>query len=237
MKERFIRQGSRHILYDMDAVPQFSPDWFDPEVLKRAVATRKMHAGRTSALFFEMWGGEFVLKHYQRGGLPGRFLRDSYFYLSEIAVRSFREWRMLVSLRRLGLPAPAPCAAGYRRVALGYTAALITRHLPAEPLSQTLVQSSLPAEQWHALGTVLRRFHRHGVYHADLNAHNVLINADQGHIFLIDFDRARLMASDAARLKHNLHRLRRSLNKLKAQRPDLKYEERDFSELLAGYRD
>jgi 3-deoxy-D-manno-octulosonic acid kinase len=58
------------------------------------------------------------------------------------------------------------------------------------------------------------RFHRAGVWHADLNAHNVLVTADG--LYLIDFDRGRMRIPSPAWQQANLQRLRRSLLKLGA---------------------
>ncbi len=239
MKEQFIRQGDTHILYDGDAVPQFAPAWFDRGALEAGGAVEREAAeGRAPVVFFTVpGGGEFVLKHYRRGGWPRRFIRDTYCYLGEAAARSFHEWWLLAELQRQGLPAPVPCAARYRRNGLCYTADLITFcYRGVEPLSRVLVRRRLSADRWSALGAVLRRFHDAGVYHADLNAHNVLIGECAESVFLVDFDKARIIDAGAARLERNLRRLQRSLVKLRAQSSVFMYEDADFSELLAGYR-
>src|SRR6185312_24099 len=61
---------------------------------------------------------------------------------------------------------------------------------------------------------VVGRFHRAGIWHADLNAHNVLVSPAGLH--LIDFDRGRQRAPAAGWRLANLRRLRRSLLKLGA---------------------
>jgi 3-deoxy-D-manno-octulosonic acid kinase len=65
---------------------------------------------------------------------------------------------------------------------------------------------------WSAVGRCLRRFHDAGVCHADLNAHNILLD-EAGKPFLIDFDRGTRRGAGAWR-GANLSRLRRSLDKL-----------------------
>ena len=59
---------------------------------------------------------------------------------------------------------------------------------------------------------MLARFHRAGLDHADLNAHNILLDA-AGNPWLIDFDRSRRRADGSWR-QSNLDRLARSLAKL-----------------------
>ena len=237
MKQQFIRQGGVHILYDSDAAPQFSPDWFAPDTLSHANACERVaQGGRVPALFFTQGDDSFVLKRYHRGGWLGRCVRNTYCYAGEAAVRSFHEWRLLAELQRLSLPAPAPCAARYRRQGMCYTADLITLRLHAQPLSQVLIRERLLASRWRALGAVLRRFHDAGVYHADLNAHNILIGDGEHDFFVVDFDKARIIAAaKVSRFTGNLKRLRRSLLKLKTQSSVFMYEDKDFSELAGGY--
>ena len=60
----------------------------------------------------------------------------------------------------------------------------------------------------------MARFHRAGVWHADLNAHNILVAESQ--LYLIDFDRGERRPPDETWRIANLQRLRRSLVKLGA---------------------
>ena len=243
MKEQVIHRGGAHILYDGDAVPQFDPAWFNRDTLARSGAVEhETRGGREPAVFFSAAGGDFVLKHYRRGGWPGRFIRDVYCYTGEAAVRSFREWRLLVELRNRGLPVPAPCAAQYHRRGMFYTADLITfRCGGTRPLSEVLTRERISADRWYAIGVTLQCFYDAGVCHADLNAHNVLLDerfveggeSEKGEpVFLVDFDKAKI----GGEMESALRRLRRSLEKLRSQSPAFAYEDGDFVELLEGYR-
>jgi 3-deoxy-D-manno-octulosonic acid kinase len=77
------------------------------------------------------------------------------------------------------------------------------------------------------VGAAIAGLHRAGVDHADLNAHNILIDA-KGTVSIIDFDRGRVRAPGtwAAR---NLLRLRRSLVKIGH------FSEESWGRLTAGY--
>ena len=44
---------------------------------------------------------------------------------------------------------------------------------------------------WRAIGAAIARLHRGGVDHADLNAHNILLDG-RGAVSVIDFDRGRV---------------------------------------------
>jgi 3-deoxy-D-manno-octulosonic acid kinase len=222
------------ILYDPSRIDQPSAADFDPAALGRAGRIRAATAGgRGSAWFVTArgGGGEWVLRHYRRGGFVARFVRDAYLWPGERAVRAFRELRLLEDLERLGLPAPAPVAARYVRRGLVYRADLITVAIPGvEPLSVRM-GPDLPLTTWRAIGACLRRFHDAGVFHADLNAHNVLLDL-AGRVWLVDFDRGELRAGrDGGWRQANLARLERSLLKVSAGR----YRPEHWAALLDGY--
>ena len=189
----------------------FREEWFDPDFWNdQAIPVAK--GGRGSAWFIYRESGDLVLRHFCRGGVPGRFLTRDYIYTRADAVRSFSEFRLLTRLHRDGLPVPEPVAAGYwRRGPVFYHASIITRRIPgAKPLSEFASTSHL--DTWRAAGTCIRRFHDAGVFHADLNCMNVLVS-DQ--VYLIDFDRGHVMTNrerDNWKVS-NISRLQRSVNK------------------------
>jgi 3-deoxy-D-manno-octulosonic acid kinase len=98
------------------------------------------------------------------------------------------------------------------------------------------MRSPLPFEQWRKIGRSVRGFHEAGVFHADLNAHNILIDP-VGEVFLIDFDKGALREASPQWKKTNLSRLHRSLLKLKRLNPDFKFEDSAFQSLEAAYRE
>lgn len=170
--------------------------------------------GRGRVRFVAADTGQWALRHYCRGGLVGRLVADRYPWLGEERTRSFREWRMLARLHAAGLPVPRPVAALWRRHGPGYTADLATVRVPAAaPLSARLAAGE-PVD-WPGIGRVLQEFHAVGACHADLNAHNILLDGD-GKAWLLDFDRGRLRAPGAWQAR-NLARLERSLRKIAAE--------------------
>ena len=88
--------------------------------------------------------------------------------------------------------------------------------MDAQSLSAALAQSAIPESTWRAIGAAIAALHSHGVDHADLNAHNILLG--EGGISIIDFDRGRLRAPGAW-TSRNLQRLQRSLRKISAALP------------------
>jgi 3-deoxy-D-manno-octulosonic acid kinase len=222
------------ILYDPSRLDQPSPLEFDPAALATAGRIAGSAPGRGTTWFIsapnhanETW----VLRHYRRGGWAA-IARDWYAWTGEARTRAFRELRLLARLHEFGLPAPEPVAARIRRCGPAYRADLLTVAIKDSSSLAELSAGAAPERLMSAVGACIRRFHDVGVWHADLNAHNVLIDR-AGNVHIVDFDRARLRAPGhwAAR---NLGRLHRSLTKLARARgatlnPAL------WAALLAGY--
>jgi 3-deoxy-D-manno-octulosonic-acid transferase len=202
--------------------------------------------GRASAAFVRSEGTGcegWVLRHYRRGGALARGLGDRFWGQRVLQGRAMREFSLLQRLCGLGLPVPEPVAARMQRVGrFWHRADILVRRIPD---SQTLVQrlagnAGMAPAQWRALGQVLRRMHEAGVWHADLNAHNLLLDAS-GRAYVIDFDRCALRprqagASSARWKTANLSRLLRSLRKEAGLRPGFSWNEaRDWPLLLGAY--
>ncbi len=203
------------ILFDADLVPRIDHDWFDPVYWERAGALQGRGGGRASASFIDTPAGPCVLRHYHRGGMVADLLGDRYLWTGRESTRCFAEFCLLARMQAMRLPVPAPLAARYRRHGLRYSADLITRRIDAaRTLSDCLAAGELDAGMARRCGELVARFHRQGVWHADLNAHNILVTP-RGMV-MIDFDRGRLRQPAAAWRQANLARLRRSLLKLGA---------------------
>lgn len=209
------------VVFDPDVVAEATPALFDASAWPHADGGAA--GGRGSVAFVRgdaLRGGieEAALRHYRRGGMMARVSHDGYLFRGAERTRSFREFRMLQRLRAEGLPVPRPLAAGYVRDGLLYRADILSERIaPARTLAQRLPQAFADAALWQRLGATLARFHARGAYHADLNAHNILIDEDDG-IWVIDFDRSRWRRPEQGWAQANLARLARSLRKLGAER-------------------
>jgi len=190
--------------------------------------------GRGTTRFIEHDGQRWVLRHYHRGGLIGRLIADQFLWSGAERTRCFREWHLLAHMQDLGLPAPQPVAARYRRRGLTYTADLITARIPGvEPLSTRLNQGPLSAAAWAAVGSCIAKFHRERILHPDLTAHNLQIDAAD-RIFLLDFDRGRICARRGRWCHANLARLHRSLVKI-SKNSTVRFTAREWRWLVDGY--
>ena len=169
--------------------------------------------GRQAAWFVEGEGWQGVLRGYRRGGLIAKLSRDAYLWQGEARTRSFREYRLLAMMREQGLSVPAPLAAAYWREGLTYRAAIIVERIPdVRPLAHLLDESVEGAA-----AMAIAAMHRLGVWHADLNAFNILLDR-QGRAWLIDFDRGTAGGVSDRQRRANLLRLRRSLEKVGGER-------------------
>jgi len=177
----------------------------------------------------------WVLRHYWRGGVMAKFSRDAYLYTGLTRTRAVAEMALLDILYLEGFAVPRPIAANVERLGLWYRADIIIEHVAgANDLVAYLSHSSMTGSQWHLLGATLAQFHQRGVYHADLNAKNILLA--HGKFYLIDFDRGELRTPQPTWQQANLDRLLRSFKKEQAKLATLQFNQPHWQQLLAGYQ-
>jgi 3-deoxy-D-manno-octulosonic acid kinase len=207
--------------------------WFEPRFWIARDAVVANHAGRGAVTVFEHQGRRFVLRHYRRGGLPALFTQDRYLWLGETRSRPLAEMQLTLRLHAAGLPVPLPVAARYERQGRTYSADIITEYLPdTQSLAARLAAGEVGLQAWAAIGRCIRRFHDHGLCHADLNAHNILLREDEA--FLVDFDRCSRRRPGLWR-DANLARLRRSLDALEDGRSERRFDDTQWQCLLAAW--
>lgn len=218
MEIQHYQHNKHHILYDADRHAQITEHWFNPEWWQDKACITEPEGGRGQAFFIESEQHNLVLRHYRRGGLAARISSDRYFYTGLEKTRPWQEFQLTRQLYQQGLPVPRPVACHLQRHGLFYTADLMTERLPdARPFSDFLDHQD--PHIWQAVGQTVARFHRAGLNHSDLNAHNILVN-ESGSVWLIDFDRCQMETSsepgDRQQLwqKNNVQRLKRSILKL-----------------------
>ncbi len=191
-------------------------------------------------MFFRYRELNLVLRHYYRGGLVAKLVRDWYVGLRLENTRAFREWCLLRTMKNLCLPVPTPVAARVIKSTFFYRADLVTVQLEnSETLADYLMQAALNDYHWRKIGVCIKRFHSHHIFHADLNARNILLkrdSPDEFEIYLIDFDRG-AVRSGVAWQSENLARLQRSLEKFKRRNTGFYFDSANWRCLLDGYGD
>ena len=222
--------GYGAILFDRTQLRQPDPAWFDPAHWGEA-AQPVGDGGRGGAWFIDMGEGQSFLRQYLRGGWMAHLTRDAHLWRGIGHVRSFAEYRLLRALREKKLPVPLPFAAYYRREGASYRAVILMQRLPGV---RSLADLAVSGEaSWEAAGQLIARFHRGGLDHADLNAHNILFD-EAGRGWMIDFDRSQLRIPATGWRIANLERLHRSLRKRHGHR-DIAQVDADFQRLRAAY--
>ena len=236
MTETVETTATGAILYDKAIINHIteahftSEGWPHVEVLDGALRS----SGRGNTLFVGNVPRQFVLRHYMRGGLAAKFLRDTYVFSGPDKTRSFLEWRLLDKLATNNMRVPRPAAARFVRSGTFYTADLITVRVPGiVPLSQYIADNEPDESFWRDCGAAIHEFHKAGVYHADMNAYNVQIDGD-GLLWLLDFDKGALRTPGPWQ-QETLGRLHRSLQKIIGLDPRLNFRSSNWDQLLAGY--
>lgn len=226
------------ILFDASALAQggdFDPRWFDAEFWRAQDRATAAPGGRGGIVFAHTPHGNWALRHYRRGGFVARVMGDRYLWNGAEHTRSFAEFRLLHDLVERGFDVSRPIAARFRRHGAQYRADLITQFIPdASTLTWRVQHGGVDTETARRVGAAVARLHAAGVYHADLNAHNVLIDAEK--VWLIDFDRGELRPPQRTWQLANLARLRRSLIKVGAAAAgESVFEHELWQPLMAAY--
>lgn len=252
---RKTTENGQTILAHPSVPDTVTKDWFNANYWGDKNAITGESKGRNTTYFIKYNSAleptyserHFVLRHYYRGGLVSKILHDEFLFTGINKTRSFAELIMLQKMVDLGLPVPNPIAAMVTKVAGLWCRndILIERIANAKDGYHWLLAQELPDKTWQNIGATIKRFHECGVFHSDLNIHNIMID-NNGSVYLIDFDRCEFKSPEISKSAQdwkqaNLARLLRSLEKEKRKAsdsaPDNKFHFGDaqWQQLLLGY--
>ncbi len=230
-----FHKNGQHIRYDSDIFNNIEDVSFNSQIWAQRSSIVGFAEGRGTTFFVQHQGRDFVLRHYQRGGLVSRISNEHYLWSGLKFSRPWREWILLVKMLAKGLPVPAPAAIQVERKGLFYKADIMMHRIPhSRTLMHILMIEELAEGHWISIGSVIRRFHEDGVYHADLNANNIMLD-DGGRCYLIDFDKCGFRKPRLKWQKENLLRLKRSLNKIANNQEEFYFSDMNWRSLLRGY--
>jgi len=223
------------IWVDPERFDAASNDLFDPAWWQRQGGSGALSAGRGQLHRVHSDRGQFLLRHYYRGGLMARISRDLFLTRPLAQTRAMSEFTLLAQLRARGLPVPQACAARLCRHGLFDRADILVALIPdAQDVAHLLHHTrALTSSQWQGLGRAVRQLHDEQVFHADLNCHNLMLDGD-GRAWIVDFDKCGFRAGDAWK-DGNLLRLLRSLRKEQRLDSALRWTEDDWQPFLQGY--
>lgn len=178
-------------------------------------------------------GVNSVKRHYYRGGLFGKIIKDHYWFSGIERSRPAQEFQLLMQLHQWGLPVPQPIAFKLTRHWGCYQGDILLEKIAdTQDLSQYLQQQALNDEAYQRIGQLIRQLHNHQVHHSDLNIHNILLD-QQNTFWLIDFDKCQIQKGDEWK-QGNLDRLLRSFHK-EQKRLHIHFSDQNWQALLKGY--
>lgn len=220
--------------FDDSRLPDIQPAQFTPPPISSAQGVLATGSGRGQAHLVNIAGHPAVLRHYRRGGLMARLSKDQYWRKPAGHSRAMREFALLRFMRSWGLPVPAPLAARHQPGGWFYRADILVELIPdSQNVAQCLSQRPLEPGEWRALGLAIRQLHDRQIFHADLNCHNLLLDA-RGMAWVVDFDRCEIRPGTPWK-EANLARLQRSLRKEKGKRPVFHWGDDEWAHLTHGY--
>lgn len=234
-QSKTVKLDGRWILFDPELMPEPNSEYFSCVKQEQKGQVTGRASGRGDTCFYRAENNTWALRHYLRGGLVAKLLKDKYFGMQLKNSRAWKEWHLLNQMHEKGLPVPKPVAAGVTKKGLFYRADLISEYIEAtRPLADVLAFESIDEKLWRKIGQCIRQFHQYSVYHSDLNAKNILIDADE-KVYLIDFDQCCFRKGESWKIS-NLNRLRRSLDKFKSKDDGFQFVEENWQHLLNAYQ-
>ncbi|MBO9489995.1 3-deoxy-D-manno-octulosonic acid kinase [Endozoicomonas sp. G2_1] len=242
-REKVLHLGNNYCLFSPSLTENCTVDYFVADYWSQQQAVVGTAKGRGTTWFVDATAQatasapqQWVLKHYYRGGLIGKFNKDSYWFNGFENTRAVQEFKLLNTLADLNLPAPQAVACKVSRHLLSYKADLITTRVEnASDLVGILTKQTVSDDLWRKVGACIKRFHQAGIYHDDLNCHNILID-NHDKVWLIDFDRGQQRAVESSWQQANLARLKRSFEKELTRLPTFYFQQTNWQTLLEGYR-
>ena len=226
--------GQRWVLFNPAIIEIPTEENFSCKKLQQQGRVTGKADGRGETCFYKADHSVWALRHYLRGGLVARLLHDQYFGFRLKNTRAWKEWHLLNDMTRLGLPVPRPVAASVIKSGIFYRADLVTEYIDeTNTLADRLQSEPLDKAIWKKIGDCIKQFHDKSVFHSDLNAKNILLDAEQ-KIYLIDFDQCGLRKGEDWK-QENLSRLKRSLEKFKSKQTNFNFDEAAWESLIIGY--
>lgn len=235
-QKKVYQQGNKYCLYDSAQIDDFNPEMLSARFWQQQNAVTGTAQGRGTTYFVQSASQQqWVLRHYYRGGLVGKLIDDSYLFFRQERTRAVEEFNLLQHMTELGLPVPAPIACRIEKKGLLYRADLLTgRIVNAKDLVALLAEKPLRQEVWLNIGRTIQAFHQQGIYHHDLNAHNILLD-DTDKVWLIDFDRGQQRKPEQSWQQKNIDRLLRSFHKEQHLLANFHWQADDWQVLMEGY--
>lgn len=210
---------------------------FDLENYKKQKSVLKVFKGRgETVLVSDVKQRHLIIRHYWRGGLIGKYLHDKFITVFGGGNRAEEEFNLLTIMQKVGLPVPKPVASRMVSYPLYCRNDIIIQEIPGavsllEVLKDRGEEQETKAhdrkieigdEEIVKIGQTIGMMLAVGVYHSDLNIHNILIDGARNP-WIIDFDKCKLCTIRRRLYKKITNRLARSFEKEKILHRGLKW--------------
>ncbi|MGA9723234.1 MAG: lipopolysaccharide kinase InaA family protein [Candidatus Binatus sp.] len=188
--------------------------------LAELTSSSEVGAGnRESAFRIDLGGVELYARRGRRGGMIGSILSDVYVGM---APRPLTELSLTIEAMRRGIPVAEPMGAIVEWIGPAlYRGVFLTRAIRGMTLWEFVKTDDDPTVRSHVLAqarAAIDVMHDKGLFHADLNLHNLLVTRarDSFTVVIIDLDKARLFDAplSPSMRRANAARLIRSARKL-----------------------
>ncbi|MFB0528156.1 MAG: lipopolysaccharide kinase InaA family protein [bacterium] len=171
-----------------------------------------------------------IIKHYEHGGLFRKITKDILLGNS----RPLRELAILEAASQKGIPVPEALAVTVDSI-FGpfYKGEIVYKEIPhsinlleyLKELNEKAMRKKISSKREiiSSLAEAIKKMHASGIYHADLNVKNVLIQnkGKKIQVYLLDFDCSKIKENLSLRVRiKNLARFNRSCEKWKAPLTD-----------------
>ncbi|HVN71863.1 MAG TPA: lipopolysaccharide kinase InaA family protein [Desulfomonilia bacterium] len=198
-----VREKNLTLIYKL-SVPQLR----ESALTERALGEPSPFKGRSR---LHIIPPDMVVRPLMHGGLF-RHLTGRLFLSS---ARTIRELKVSRYLTINGVPTPEILAVRLIRKGLFYSIDVVSRLVPDSMDLMTCLETPRTdvSEILMKAGTLVRKIHDLGIYHADLHIKNLLMDS-AGNLWVLDLDKARLYATLPGFMKRlNIGRFMRSMKK------------------------
>jgi hypothetical protein len=210
--------GRRRLVIHRQAAPQAAQILHK---LSELAATSEAGAGNRESAFRLDLGDrlELFARRGRRGGMIASILSDVYLGMSP---RPLTELTVTIEARRRGIPVAEPMGAMVEWIGPAlYRGFFLTRAVRGMTLWEFVKTDDDPTVREHVLEqarAAIDTMHTNGLFHADLNLHNLLVTQvrERFTVIILDLDKARLVDGplSPAMRRANAARLLRSARKL-----------------------
>lgn len=239
----YEKETGSYYSWNQSLIRDFKKPLFDLDVTAQGVSPgslngeRASESGRGKIKRLVVDSENFVLRHFYRGGWVRHFSRDLYILPPTSETRVEGEVKLLQKLRKFNLAVPEPAAIKIQRLGVFCRMDILLKEIKdARNLVEVLRFETIKEDVWRDIGRTIQSLHQINFFHADLNAHNILLDKNN-KVWLVDFDKSCFMnLFPWIWKKQNLGRLHRSLSKEKACNATFYFENAAWGNLLLGYQ-